>query len=444
MAACGGRSDPGRPVPGSGRPQALARPLEIYEQMGLLAGPPQFPAVAGLSTLAGPGDSTYVVLSMSMPNSALRFQRDGNGFLAEYGVVAVFLQDSVQAGRIDARENVRIGTFAETGRSDESIVFQQVVALRPGRYELRFEANDVNSSRGFRANDTIDVPAYGAGAAQLSTPVVVYRAEGRASRGERPRMIANPRHAVPYGGDSPRLYLESYGLAADVPLDVRVINEAGQNVWNATATLVRGDSAMRFGVVELPAATLPLGRFWVEVLAPGAAPLRAPLVLTISDQWMVANFEEVLQFLRYIAYPEELDSLRAGSPAQRRDLWEKFWAKRDPLPVTDINEFRDDFFQRVRYATEAFREPGGRAGWQTDRGEVYIVLGPPDQALERYIGVADMTGQPNAEEWTYLNAPGGRLNLLFLDRSSFGRFELTPSSDAAFRSTAERMKPRRR
>ena len=101
--------------------------------------------------------------------------------------------------RLDAREDVRIGTFAETGRTDESIVFQQMVALRPGRYELRLEAADVNSSRGFRATDTLDVPAYGAGGARVSAPLVVYRAEGRDTRAEQPRLITNPRHAVPYG-----------------------------------------------------------------------------------------------------------------------------------------------------------------------------------------------------------------------------------------------------
>ena len=442
-AGCGSRQGgPGQP--GSGRQEALARPLEIYTQMGLLAGPPAFPAVASLATLAGPADSTYVMLSLSLPNSALRFQRDTAGFTAEYRVSASFLQDSAEVRRLDARESVRIGTFAETGRTDESIVFQQLLALRPGRYELRLEAGDVNSSRGFRAVDTLDVPAYGAGGAQVSAPLIVYRAEGRSTRAETPRLIANPRHAVPYGGESPRVYLESYGIAADQPLQVRVVNETGAEVWSAAATLVRGDDAVRFGVVDLPAATLPLGRFQVEVTAPGAGPVRTPLVLTISDQWMVANFEEVLDFLRYIAHTDELDSLRAGTPAERRVRWEAFWARRDPLPITDLNEFRDEFFQRVRYATEAFREPGGRAGWETDRGEVYIVLGPPDQALERYIGVSQMTAEPNAEEWYYSRVPGGRLVLLFLDRSGFGRFELTPSTEAAFRATAERMKPRRR
>ena len=442
LAACAG-GGPGR-TPGSPRPQVLARPLEIYDQMGLIAGPPHFPVVASLSTLAGPADSSYVLLSMSLPNSALRFQRESAGFYAEYTVSASFLKDSVTVGRLDRRETVRVGSFAETGRAEESVVFQQLVAVPPGRYQVQLLTADVHSSRNFRVTDTVDVPAYGAGAARLSSPLLVYRAEGRAARTERPFLISNPRHAVPYGGEAPRIYLESYGMSPEQSLTMRVVDQEGTTVWTANATLVQGDSSIRYGVVEVPASSLPLGRFWVEVSEQGREPLRTPLVLTISDQWMVANFDEVIDFLRYIAYPEELDSLRAGSPAERRARWEAFWARRDPLPVTELNEYRDEFFQRVRYATEAFREPGGMAGWDTDRGEVYIVLGPPDHAQERYIGVSNMSGQPNAEEWLYSAAPGGRLSLLFLDRGGFGRYELSASSASAFRSVADRMKPRLR
>lgn len=442
-AACAHRGKPG-PGRAGGRTELLARPLEIYDKMGLIAGPPNFPLVGSLTTMAGPADSTYVVVALSLPNTALRFQREGGGFSAEYTVGVSFAQDSVVKGRLDNRETVRVGSFAETSRTDESIIYQQVLALKPGRYQVWLTASDANSTRTFKKTDTLDVPAYGAAASRISAPLLVYRAEGRKTRAERPFMIVNPRHAIPYGGESPRVYLETYGMGASEPLDVRVVNEAGANVWSANATLVHGDSTMRYGVVEVPAATLPLGRFWVETGPVGQPAGRTPLVLTISDQWMVNNFDEVLEFMKYIAYNDELDSLRVGTPAERRVRWEQFWARRDPLAVTNVNEFRDEFFQRVRYATEAFREPGGRAGWDTDRGEVYIVLGPPDQAQERYIGVSDMTGQPNAQEWYYSNAPGGRLVLLFLDRQGFGRYELVPSSQSAFRGVAEQMKPRRR
>jgi GWxTD domain-containing protein len=439
LAGCAGASGPERPRPSRG--EAFSRPLEIYRDLGFLTGSGQFPVVASFSTIAGPTDSTFVLIGMSMPNSALRFQRGDGGFYAEYSIDIAFMDtDSVQVRRFSASETVRIPSFSETGRTDESVVFQHAIAVPPGRYIVRVQANDQNSSRGFRMTDTLTAPSYGEGRQRLASPLLVYQADGRETRSELPKLIVNPRHTVPYGGEAPLLYLESYG--DEQPIDVEVLNEGGAVVWSARATLNEGEDALRYGVVPIPSETFPLGRFWVQIARGDGPRARTPLVLTISDQWMVANFEEVLQFLRYIAYPEEVDSLRLGTPTERRERWEAFWDRRNPLPMTGVNEYRDQFFQRVRYATEAFRESGGRAGWATDRGEVYIVLGPPDHAVERFVGRQDISGRPNAEEWIYNAVPGGRLNLLFHDRTGFGRYELVPSSAAAFRSTAERLKPR--
>jgi GWxTD domain-containing protein len=438
VAGCGTRGAE-RPAPARGEP--FARPLDIYRDLGFLTGSGQFPVVASFSTLAGPGDSTLVMMGLSMPNSALRFQRDGGGFLAEYDVNVVLLdRDSVPIERFSTRESVRIPTFGETSRTDESVVFQRAFTVVPGRYVVQLQAGDAHSARGFRMTDTITAPAYGAAGARVGTPILAYQATGRAARDGMPLLILNPRHTVPYGGESPLLYVEAYGAAAE--LTVEVVNTEGQPVWSGPVPLEETGAALRSATVRIPSELFPLGRFWVQVTGSGVATERRPLLLTISDQWMVANFEEVLQFLRYIALQEEMDSLRSGTPAERRERWEQFWERRNDVPQAGINEFRDRFFQRVRFATEAFRE-AGRAGWQTDRGEVYIVLGAPDQVVERYLGRTDLTGRPNAVEWVYTNSAAGRINLLFHDRTGFGRMELVPSSASAFRSAADRMKPRR-
>lgn len=443
-AACGGRSGPGRPGPEAAG--AIGRPLETYQQIGLLAGPGHFPAVAAFSNVAGPADSTYVLMGMSLPNSALRFQRDGSGFMAEYRVSVSFLQDTVVMRRFERQETVRVTTFAESTRTDESIVFQHAIAVLPGTYDVHVVASDANSSRGFRARDTLTVPAYGAEGEQLAAPVVVYEGRGRRGRAQPPELILNPRHTVAFGGDEPRIYLEAYGAGEPLQVRVAVVDETGTAVWDTRASIAEGDEVVRHTLIELPGGTLPLGKLWVQAIPERVATTtitRAPLVISISDQWMVANFDEVLQFLRYISTSQEMDSLSAGTPAERRERWERFWARRDPLPATPVNEFRDEFFQRVRFASEQFSEPGGLAGWKTDRGEVFIVLGPPQYTQDRFIGGrADVSGRPNAVEWVYDNLPGGRLNLLFVDRTGFGRYELSPASEAAFRSAAERLKPR--
>ncbi|MGQ0816185.1 MAG: GWxTD domain-containing protein [Gemmatimonadota bacterium] len=437
LAACGGSRRGTGPDP---RNPGIARPLEVYQDLGMLAGPYDFPAVARFATLAGPGDSTFLLLSMSMPNSAIRFMREDPAFRAEYRVTAAVLRDTVQVAQIEKRETVRVASFAETTRVEESIIFQDLVPLEPDTYVVRLQVADQNSSRGFRAIDTVVVPAYPRDA-KLATPLLVYEASGRAQTGQRPRIIVNPRNTVPYGDEIPRVYLEVYGQAEQRPLMLRVVDDDGAMLWSGQAEPAGGTTALRHALIELPAGALPIGRHWLETYeTPDAQPIRSPLLVTISDQWMVANFEDMLRFLTYIAYKAELDSLREGTGPERRERWERFWSRRDPLPATPINEFREQFFERVKIATDEFTE-AGRVGWETDRGRVFIVLGPPDATLERQVG-RDPGAQANMVEWLYESAPGGRLILQFFDRTGFGRFELTQAAEAAFNTVAARMRPR--
>ncbi|MBU4254464.1 MAG: GWxTD domain-containing protein [Acidobacteria bacterium] len=70
---------------------------------------------------------------------------------------------------------------------------------------------------------------------------------------------------------------------------------------------------------------------------------------------------------------------------------EDFWAMRDPDPGTEENENKTAFEERIEYADTWFGHhnthrgrPAGESrsdsrGWDTDRGNVYILLGPPDE-----------------------------------------------------------------
>jgi GWxTD domain-containing protein len=77
--------------------------------------------------------------------------------------------------------------------------------------------------------------------------------------------------------------------------------------------------------------------------------------------------------------------------ASREEFIAEFWKSRDPDPGTEENEFEQEFEERVRYANMwfgAFNPDRGRDspaarhskdGWNTDRGRIYIVLGPPEE-----------------------------------------------------------------
>ncbi len=436
-AGCGGAKGPDGPSPDRG----ILRPLQVYQQLGLMAGSEEFPAVASFGTLAGPADSTYVIFGLSLPNSALRFQREDGSFTARYAVSLSFQQDSQVVKQVDDQGVVRVASFGETSRTDESVVYQTVVALPPGEYTVAVEARDAAGSRGFRSQDSLVVPAYqSAGGQSLMTPLFVYEANARTARGSSPELILNPRHTIPFGGEAPKLYVEAYGQPAGSPVRVRVVDDQDREIWSVEVPLADGgDEGLHSALVDIPPASVPLGRFWLEATAgSGLASERVPLVVTISDQWMVANFDEVFEFLRYIGTPSELDSLQNATGAERTRLWDEFWARRDPLPATPVNEFREQFFTRIRAASLYCAEPGV-PGWKSERGEVYIVLGPPDYVRELRYG-NQVSARPTAYEWTYERGPTGRLVLTFVDRSNFERYELTPASKSAFRSAASRLR----
>ena len=78
-----------------------------------------------------------------------------------------------------------------------------------------------------------------------------------------------------------------------------------------------------------------------------------------------------------IAETERQAFLRLEGEDLRDAFIEAFWERRDPNPTTAENEYRDEHYERIAYATEFYGRDTGRAGWRTDRGRFHIVLGPP-------------------------------------------------------------------
>ena len=354
-----------------------------------------------------------------------------------YRIQAAFIRDSITIKQIDRREAVRVGNSEETTRAGEAILFQEVVAVPPGRYVVRLQANDINSSRGFSAQDTVDAPSFPAHKS-MSEAIIISQGTGRLSVDARPDFVVNARNTVGAGVLGPRVYIERYGSDDTTAIPLRLVNDTGKVLWTADARMHRGDRDLRVSIVDMPSGVLAVGRNWLEVGADAKS--RVPVIVNVTDQWLVTDFEMVLEFVRYVAYTSELDSLRRATEANRDELWERFWARRDPAPDVPGNEFRDQFFERVNIALREFSE-SARPGWKSDRGQAFIVLGPPSYAQERYVG-RGISAQPNLIEWFYQDINIGPLTLQFFDRNGFGNYELTQASRAAFLAAAHRLRPR--
>ena len=113
--------------------------------------------------------------------------------------------------------------------------------------------------------------------------------------------------------------------------------------------------------------------------------------------------------VHYLVDSAEIKEFKAQkTDKDRADFVERFWRRRDPTPNTLVNEYRQLFWNRVKEANEKFLD-SAKPGWQTDRGKIYILYGPPDEMKEDTYAKAttDAGDSRGLIRWVYLK-PGGR------------------------------------
>ena len=155
------------------------------------------------------------------------------------------------------------------------------------------------------------------------------------------------------------------------------------------------------------------------------------------------NSEKFLDLIRYIVTPQEEKIFREMPPEDRHEFVAEFWKRRDPDLETADNEFRDIYYTRIARANKAFAK--GIPGWMTDRGRIYVLLGPPTDVIKKSMGDATLDLQKGLRElstdmleqgtrterpteiWVYNQYPdyfSGPLRLVFVDYYSTGDYKL--------------------
>lgn len=99
-----------------------------------------------------------------------------------------------------------------------------------------------------------------------------------------------------------------------------------------------------------------------------------------------------------------------------------FWAKRDPTPLTEENEFKDIYYKRLEQANKTFTY-GNRKGAKSDMGRIFVLLGPPSQRYtDRTVRTVLSEGATSSYPEVWLYPPMPELGILesikiyFVDR----------------------------
>ena len=153
-------------------------------------------------------------------------------------------------------------------------------------------------------------------------------------------------------------------------------------------------------------------------------PCRIQKEFFFSPVLTVQNIDDYVDLairpLRYVANSKEYRQMLEASEKEKKVLLEAFWAKRDPTPQTPENELREEFYRRVNFANRHFFNPfSNRQGWETDRGRIFIIYGPPDDVERPPV----KKRQPLYEIWTYQREDFVR-RVIFVFKPEWGEFQL--------------------
>lgn len=115
------------------------------------------------------------------------------------------------------------------------------------------------------------------------------------------------------------------------------------------------------------------------------------LVLFLSGKENLApRYQEWLETVEQIMTQKEREVfLQLKTQEQRDKFIELFWNRRDPRPDTKRNEFYEEYMERVQFADRNFGRDTAKKGSRTERGQFYLLLGPP-LSREIYIGSQDL------------------------------------------------------
>lgn len=350
-------------------------------------------------------------------------------------------------------------------------IHQSRATLPPGEYELRASIPADGARQGLEMRRDVLVPDFenqpGTVISDLVLASSIQPSENRDDPFYKNGLAIQPNANQLYGSGLDRLfyYAEVYNADAAAGADARYttyayISEANRpqpvgSLQQRTGRAVRSPDVV---VGSFDLATLPSGSYFLriavlnqdneavveqtrkffvynpsverEVVAAAEVPFEQSPYAVLSEEEVAKGLEHI----DIIATERERRRARDIQDLdERRRFLMEFWQKRDPNMATAVNEYRDEFYQRLQYANDRYATSFSE-GWKTDRGRAIIKYGPP-AAIEPHLYERDTHPY---EIWQYNNIPGeGQAVFIFADRSGFNQFELLHSSVAGERKSPD-------
>ncbi len=370
-----------------------------------------------------------------VPYSSLKFKKESSHFVANLNLdISIWgseSQDDKDNNKQSKLESVHISKKviakdylqSKGDRADFVRVFKSF-HLSSGKYKVTVKFSSKVNSKGYEKSKKILVPEFSKFNFSLSGLMLLSSIEEKADgykitpfAKDNIQAIINDGFFVffeTYSGDN-----SSDGI---VSLKYLIKNHKGDTlkIGNAKSTEINRSTQQHFLLIS-DAASLDIGSYTLQVVANSQdgktiamserSIKNAPNILTKS----LEDIDKAISQLRYVTSTAELNRIEdAKSDKEKRRRFFAFWDELDPTPSTVKNEAMEEYYARIQYANEKFGN--GENGWNSDRGRIFIILGPPESSSE-----SNFSSSSGARQvWIYSD----NRRFVFLDRYGFGDYRL--------------------
>lgn len=364
-------------------------------------------------------DSIKVVSFIEIPFSSLQFVKTKNGFRAGYHA-SIALKDKKgnDLGHEIWSDSIFVSNYSETKspvKNRKHYTIHHVVVGE--KYELVGEFQDIDTRKKGTQNKKLNFSEY-KNTPTLTQPTFFLSLDGDWGYGE--GIIPTRGYKVREMGDGILLQVSGYlsqGLAS-----VSVYLSNGTTIDSLVAVdQIEAHEGYFLKELFLPTDLLQSLKNEFKVVLSQGRQKDEKLVYFSTYKSGVSNFvrdiDIAMRQMRYILTNEEKLALKKVDKKDMEQQFYSLWKKRDPTPLTEYNELMEEYYGRVWYVNEHF--DAWQPGWETDRGMIYILFGPPDE-VQRTNPVSTNTSSI-LQVWYYYNL---NKQFVFRDQNGFGDFRL--------------------
>ncbi len=391
-----------------------------------------------ISSRAENGNNKFTLYS-KIPFDEIQFLKSQHGgFKATYEMsITIFDDHDYQVdGKIFER-TVTVSEYEQTNATDLYDVVQRSFIIKPGKYKVFVQLEDLDSHKIGVFEEKIELPDYSK--KPLSISSILFSEKVRVDSSG--NLIPLPLVGVPRieTGNLYGFFTIYSKNNKDFEVEVVVRNMRNKKLYKDKRKLayLGEETAV---AIAIPDAKLSLGTYNFQIKVKQGRE-HASLHEQFKIYWQGLpltgiDLKSAIEQMDLIASHKDLKKISKAPPAYQREFFKQFWKQYDPTAGTDKNELMDEYYRRIQYANDNFR--GLREGWKTDMGTVYILLGAPEEVLRemspQYMTSFFSTRPVKALQiWKYHS-----LNryFIFVDENGFGDYRLdNPAVLSEFRNT---------